>query len=139
MAALLADSMAEHYAQRIDLPECIVPVPLHRSRLRERGFNQAYELARFCSQRLGVPLAAKLCERHKPTLHQPGLKPAARRRNLRNAFSVATPAIAKPPTSVLLVDDVMTTGTTLRELAKQLRRAGTLDIHVWCIARALTD
>jgi len=133
---LLGQLMAEHIKNRyreITLPDMIIPVPLHKSRLRERGFNQAQEVARICARELNLPLETKQCQRDKDTAHQLGLSAIERRRNLRRAFnSKAFPAGAR----VALVDDVMTTGTTLNELAACLKKVGCQEIHLWCIARA---
>jgi len=133
---LFGQLMAEHLKnryQRATLPDMIIPVPLHKSRLRERGFNQAQEVARICARELDLPLETKQCQRDKHTAHQPGLSAIERRRNLRRAFSSkAFPAGAR----VALVDDVMTTGTTVAELAACLKKAGCKEVHLWCIARA---
>lgn len=115
-------------------PDLVIPVPLHVSRLRERGYNQAIELARPLAKALGVPLDASVLQRTKPTPPQTGLDAKARRRNLRGAFAIASRA-ALPP-HVALFDDVMTTGATLNEAARTLKRAGVARIDVWALARA---
>ena len=115
-------------------PDALVPVPLHAARLRERGYNQALELARPLARALGIPLRIDLLERQRATAAQTDLDAAARRRNVRGAFGVA--ATAAVPAHIALVDDVMTTGTTLRECAKTLLRAGVARVDVWVIARA---
>jgi ComF family protein len=107
---------------------------LHPGRLRERGFNQAWELARPLAHALGVPACADLIERHRATAPQTGLGAAARRRNLRGAFRVRAEA-AVPP-HVALFDDVMTTASTLAECARLLRRAGAARVDAWALARA---
>jgi ComF family protein len=115
-------------------PEVIVAVPLHVSRLRERGYNQAFELAKPLARALGIPIERDLLQRARATPAQTGLDAAARRRNLRRAFAVsATRAL---PVHVVLFDDVMTTGATLRECARTLRRAGIARVDVWALARA---
>jgi len=133
---LFGQLMAEHINDRYQgttLPDIVIPVPLHKSRLRERGFNQAQEIARICARELDLPLETKQCQRDKDTAHQLGLSAIERRRNLRRAFS----SKAFPTGSrVALVDDVMTTGTTLAELAACLKKAGCQEVHLWCIARA---
>jgi len=115
------------------LPQALLPVPLHTVRLRERGFNQALELARPLARALGIPLRDDILQRTRATAAQSELDAVERRRNLRGAFSVAKTVI---PTHVALVDDVMTTGTTLREAAKTLLHAGALRVDVWALARA---
>lgn len=104
------------------LPDLIVPVPLHRSRLRQRGYNQALELARPLAARLRVPLGHDVLVRTRDTSAQTELDRAARRRNVRGAFHLRE-AVALPD-HVALFDDVMTTGATLAECARLLKRAG---------------
>lgn len=119
-------------------PDLLVPVPLHPSRLRERGYNQALELARPLAQALRIPLAEKLLSRTKPTAAQTNLDAKARRKNLRGAFALdaAAAALAGTPAHVALIDDVMTTGATLRECARVLERAGVARVDAWVLARA---
>lgn len=115
-------------------PALLIPVPLHRARLRERGYNQALELAKPLAQALGIALRHDLLVRSKATPPQTGLDAKARRKNLRGAFALAPNAAL--PTHVVLFDDVMTTGTTLREAARVLLRAGVARVDVWALARA---
>lgn len=132
---VLADGMVDRaVADRPERPEALVPVPLHAARLRERGYNQALELARSLATAFGIPLRADLLRRLRATPPQTGLDAKTRRRNLRGAFAVAVDAV--PPDHVALVDDVMTTGATLRECARMLRRAGVTRVDVWALARA---
>lgn len=116
------------------LPQALVPVPLHAARLRERGYNQALELARPLARAFGLPLRAELLQRVRPTPAQAGLGAHARRRNLRGAFR-ATPK-GGLPAHVAVVDDVMTTGATVAQCARVLRRAGVARVDVWALARA---
>ena len=121
------------------LPTLFVPVPLHASRLRERGYNQAFELLRPLVRSLQIPLAESLLERTRATPAQANLDAGARRRNLRGAFEFHAPALqgmAPAAVHVALVDDVMTTGATLRECARVLQRAGIGRIDAWALARA---
>jgi len=133
-ARLLGELMAERVVvAELDLPELLLPVPLHASRLRQRGFNQALELARPLARKFGLPLKPGLCCRLRPTLAQTGLDARARRRNLKGVFEVA----AMPGVNhVAIVDDVMTTGSTAEMLAKALKRAGVARVDVWVCARA---
>jgi len=112
----------------------IVPVPLHRSRLRQRGYNQALELARPLAARLGVPLAHDVLVRSRDTSAQTELDRAARRRNVRGAFHLREAIVL--PDHVALFDDVMTTGATLAECARLLKRAGVRRVDAWALARA---
>lgn len=114
-------------------PEMLVPVPLHARRLRDRGYDQALELARPLGHALGVPVCTRLLGRTRATGAQSRLDAAARRRNVRGAFAV--PSGAPLPASVALVDDVMTTGATLHAAATALRGAGVARIEAWVCAR----
>jgi ComF family protein len=116
-----------------ELPHALVPVPLHRERLRERGYDQALELAKAVARRTGVPLRASALRRKRATARQSDLDLQARLGNLRGAFE---PADASLPKHVALVDDVMTTGATLRECATTLLRGGVARVDVWVAARA---
>jgi ComF family protein len=115
------------------LPECLIPVPLHPVRLRERGFNQALELARPISQQLNLPLEPHIVQRRLHTRPQSELSGTTRRLNLRHAFHLAAPV---PYRHVALIDDVVTTASTLNELARVLRQTGVKTIQIWAIARA---
>jgi ComF family protein len=132
---VLADLMIERAG--IDAPArpaLLLAVPLHESRLRQRGYNQAFELAKRLSKALDVPLDRYRLTRTRATAEQTGLDAAARRRNLRGAFAIV--AKSALPEHVALLDDVMTTGATLRECARVLRRAGVARVDVWALARA---
>jgi len=128
---LLADLMIQRLAA---LPgpagSVLVPIPLHPRRLRQRGHDQAAELARPLGRALGLP-CRRVLRRRIATAPQSELDAAARRRNLRNAFECVAPA----PEHVVLVDDVMTTGATLRAAATALRRAGARHIEARVCAR----
>jgi len=112
-------------------PAIVLPVPLHRKRLSERGYNQALEIARSLSGK-GYRLDPGCCQRHKATSAQSDLPASARKGNVRNAFSVSG---LMEGIRVLLIDDVMTTGATLNELARTLKNAGTEQVEAWVIAR----
>jgi ComF family protein len=114
------------------LPEVLIPVPLHVHRLRQRGYNQALEIARHLSRQLQIPLDTYSCQRVLDTPHQQGLSATERKRNLKQAFRVNKPLGYR---HVALIDDVMTTGTTLNILAALLRRQGVERIDNWCLAR----
>jgi ComF family protein len=134
LAPLLARRLAEKIAVRgTALPELLIPVPLHPARLRERGFNQATELARHLRRYLDIPVEHRLCRRERHTPPQSLMPPAARRLNLRGAFRVAGQL---PARHLAIIDDVMTTGHTANELAGVLRRAGAGFIEVWIVARS---
>ena len=130
LSALLSARLTTRAAP---LPSLIVPVPLHQIRLRERGFNQATELARRVGRELGIRSDHRLCTRNRDTRPQSLLSPNARRLNLRNAFSVQPKQVAG---HIAIIDDVMTTGHTSNELARVLKQAGAEQVEVWVIARA---
>jgi len=115
-------------------PAWIVPVPLHPARLRQRGYNQALELARPLAGRLGCALSVDGLFRQRATVAQTDLGAVQRRRNVRGSFAVEE-RIAWPA-HVVLLDDVMTTGATLAECARVLKRAGVHRVDVWALARA---
>ena len=116
------------------MPAALVPVPLHPDRLRERGYNQALELARPIAMAFGITLRNDILVRERSTAAQSHLDAQARHRNLRGAFAIA-PNTALPA-HIALFDDVMTTGMTLRECARTLTRAGVERVDVWAVARA---
>ena len=118
-----------------DRPQCIVPMPLHPLRLRERGFNQCAEIARHLEPRVQVPLAPRLLVRLRHTQAQSELTAAQRRVNVLGAFGVHR---QQPlPKHVALLDDVMTTGSTLAAAAQALKAAGVQRVDAWVAARAL--
>ena len=130
--ALLSQLMAEAVAP-LARPDAVVPVPLHRARLRRRGYDQALELARPLARSLDLPLRDDLLQRIRATAPQSELSAPARRRNLNDAFAVK-PGI-RLPAHVVLVDDVMTTGATLHAAAGALKRAGVQRVDAWVCAR----
>lgn len=126
---LLAASLRESGAE---LPDAIVPVPLHRQRLRKRGYNQALELARIVGRELAVPVDDRCCERVLATKPQAELEQKARHTNLRGAFRAIVDMAGR---HVAILDDVVTTASTVAELARVLRRAGCRRVDVWTLAR----
>jgi ComF family protein len=132
-ARLLGGLMADYLQKTAEFPDCIIPVPLHKNRYRERGFNQSIEIACVLSKQLNLPLDIQSCSRHRDTAHQVGLNAEQRNENIRNAFSVSPKFNAK---HVALIDDVMTTGSTVHELALALKIAGCHRVQVWVCAKA---
>lgn len=118
-------------------PDLLLPVPLHHKRLAERGYNQALEIARPLARHFRRPLEIRLLERRRATAAQMTLDAAARARNPRGAFRLDTDRLAAlgPLQSVAIIDDVMTTGATLAEIARLLVKAGVRDIRFWVVAR----
>lgn len=130
--ALLGDCLAQATSGAVP-PAALVPIPLHIARLRERGYDQALELARMLARRHALPLRTDLLHRVRATSPQSRLDAPARRRNLRAAFAVQQ--LPDLPAHVVLIDDVMTTGTTLNAAAHALRRAGVRRVDAWVCAR----
>lgn len=112
--------------------EALLPVPLHRQRQQVRGFNQSEQLARHLAQALGVPVLDRVLIRERPTEAQSTLPFDQRRRNIRNAFRQIDDL---PCRRVALVDDVITTGSTVNELARVLKRGGAERVEAWALAR----
>lgn len=131
VSRMLADALAGKIDERVDL---LIPMPISGARLRERGFNQAHEIARLVSRVTGTELAVDVCRRvgHGPP--QAMLPWQLRARNVRGAF-VCDAGLDGMRIAVL--DDVVTTGATLNEIARVLKRAGAAHVSGWCVARAL--
>ncbi|XOV87125.1 MAG: ComF family protein [Pseudomonadota bacterium] len=117
-------------------PDVLVPVPLHPSRRRSRGFNQALEISRVIAADTGIPLDPALCQRIINTPAQRLLNRQQRQKNLRGAFIASTRAAGQ---HVGLVDDVVTTGATVSEIATTLLRAGATAVSVFALARTPFD
>lgn len=137
IAKLFGEYMAEKLINKVDdstliLPQAILPVPLHTKRLRERGFNQAIELARPVAKRLQLPILTQECIRIRATEKQSLTRAGAREDNIKNAFSAE---FTQPVMHVALIDDVITTGNTISAVSKSLKKAGVQRIDVWCVAR----
>lgn len=123
-------------ARQLDVstpPDCLIPVPLHKSRYRQRGFNQAIEMAKVISKVHHIPVQLQTCIRQRNTAQQVGLSNKQRKKNIKNAFVVLKPVADQ---HIALIDDVMTTGSTANELAKVLKKAGAKQVDVWLCARA---
>jgi ComF family protein len=132
LAPLLAAILSQRLpSERVDL---VVPVPLSPGRLRSRGYNQSAEIARHLGSR--APLELFLCERSRDTAAQTDLPWSERRRNVRGAFRCARPIRGG---TVAVVDDVMTTGATLDEIASVLKQAGAARVVNWVVARTYVE
>jgi ComF family protein len=129
----IAKALARDAAQTspAPFPDVVVPVPLHERRLRHRGFNPASLLARAIAKPTTSDLVTDLLLRHRDTPTQTNLGRNARRKNVQGAFLCTR----KAPENVWLVDDVVTTGSTLEEAARCLKTAGARNVHAICIAR----
>ncbi|WP_310738723.1 ComF family protein [Piscinibacter sp. HJYY11] len=128
--------------QRTDapLPDLLLPVPLSTQRLRERGYNQAWEATRRLARGLGLPCDARLLLRVKDSPHQLDLPPDERAANVRGVFAVEPLRRAElQGRYVAIVDDVLTTGATCAELARVLKQAGARRVDAWALARTPRD
>ena len=132
LASMLIQKIQKEY-EVSDLPEYIIPVPLHPDRLKERGFNQALEIAKPIAAQLKLKIDTTHCVRSKATAAQSTLLTTDdRRKNIKNAFTVNPLFQTK---HVAIIDDVVTTGHTVRELSKSLKQIGIQKIDIWCCAR----
>lgn len=138
-ARVLGELLARAVRERGDaLPKLLLPVPLHRARFRERGFNQAMQIARFAGRSLGVPYTGGLMRRVRDTPSQTGLGKAKRQENMRGAFQIRGERAhhrLRAAGHVALIDDVITTGSTLDESMTVLLAAGVRRVDRWAVAR----
>jgi ComF family protein len=132
--ATLAGSLLNQRIQAATKPDVIIPMPLHPSRLKERGFNQANEIARMVARDSCIPLDLEACSRTRPSKPQAGLTLKERKKNLRGVFACH---VALEGKQVALLDDVMTSGASLNELAKTIKDAGAARVDCWVVARTL--
>ncbi len=133
LGQLLADKIK---SQPDDLPEQIIPVPLHNSRLQTRGYNQAVEIARPVSKALNIPVNLTSCLRNRATEPQVELPHEERQSNVKNAFEIIHQTNVK---HVAILDDVMTTGSTMNELTRILLNSGVERVDIWACTRATLD
>ena len=134
LAAAVRKTFFEHWSsEKVDL---LVPVPLHIKRLRERGFNQAYLLVMRWAKRDGVCCDGRLLRRVRWTEPQTTMNRKDRRKNVKGAFAVNRPEAVRGK-RIVLVDDVYTTGSTVNECAKVLKKAGAEEVDVLTLARAV--
>lgn len=133
-ARLLGELLGHHVRRRSNQVNLIVPVPLHRKRLMERGFNQAQELAHWVSRRSALTLRSDLCCRISDTPPLWPLSPRNRARELRDAFECRGDIAGA---RLAIVDDILTTGATASALARVLFDAGAKRVEIWAVARAV--
>lgn len=132
---LLARQLGGNIAQRVSvLPDCLVAMPLHPLRLKERGFNQSLLLAQQIARQLKIPVLPFACQRLRNTPSQSTLPLKERSKNMRKAFDCSAEIAGK---HVAVVDDVMTTGATMNELALTLLNSGAKEVSAWVVARTL--
>jgi ComF family protein len=129
----LAEPLGERLAERIPWSvDAIIPIPLHESRLAERGYNQAGLLAQAAGKQLHCPVLEDILVRERATPHQVGLNAVERRENVQGAFSIAGKVVPK----ILIIDDVCTTGSTLGAASQALREAGVECIYAATVSLA---
>jgi ComF family protein len=133
LGQLMADTLKNRWYYNKTLPDVIIPVPLHAKRLQERGFNQALEIARPISNLLQIPLDTLSCKRTRHTTAQARLVAEERHQNVKDAFIITQDFTGQ---TIALLDDVITTGQTVTELSKTLKKAGAKRIDIWAVARA---
>jgi len=132
LAAPLGRLLGARVARAGERVDFVLPVPLSAARLRARGYNQSLEIGRHAARALGAPLAAHACERSRDTPPQSALHWDERAKNVRGAFRCTVPLQGA---AIAVVDDVMTTGATLEEIAAALKRAGAARVVNWVLAR----
>jgi len=133
---LLGLLLADYLGKNAELPNLIIPVPLHTNRYKQRGFNQTHEIAKTIAKELNLAIDISCCQRIKNTPHQISLTAKQRRKNIKNAFQVTKlPKV----NHIAILDDVMTTGATANELARLLKSAGINQVDVWLCSRAKMD
>ena len=137
LAQPLGELLAAHFVAHPLPADAVLPVPLHTERLAERGFNQAEALARKVTSVTGLPLINEEFARVRATEQQARLDARSRRENMRGAFQWK--GASAPPCRILLVDDIMTTGTTMQACAEALRSAGTNHVYGLALARSRPD
>lgn len=127
-------SITDYYQEMSDA--VILPVPLHKNRIKMRGFNQSTEIARHLGPVIGIPIRQTLVQRTRETFPQAQLQSRQERfQNIRGAFSLNLPAGENAPPTVIIVDDVWTSGSTMKEIARVLKRNGVQKVLAFTIAR----
>ncbi|HIG39989.1 MAG: ComF family protein [bacterium] len=134
---VLAQVMCQEYMQRhLVLPDSWLPVPLHKNRLKSRGFNQALEIAEVLADTTHIPVESRIARRIKYTDDQKSLSAKQRARNIKNVFVIDQHLNGR---SVGIVDDVVTTASTITELSRLLLDNGATDVQIVCLARTQID
>ena len=131
LGSFLANLILDALPPNLDKTQCLIPIPMHPKRLRQRGFNQSAELTKQLSRTLSIPYSLYDCMKTTNTAPQASLNAEQRRKNLTHAFN-SNPL---PYEHVTLIDDLVTTGSTINELAKILKKNGVSRVDAWCCAR----
>lgn len=131
LSRLMHHKIRPYYQSNASKPEALICVPLHRKKMRLRGYNQSQLLTKQLSKMMRIPNISGHIKKIKSTCDQSTLPLKDRQKNMKNAFFVSK----KLPNHVAIIDDVMTTGETVKELASLLKRHGVKKVDVWCLAR----
>jgi ComF family protein len=132
LSTFFAELLLDRIKSKDKLPEALIPVPLHKKRQAQRGYNQSLELAKHLANKLDIPINASLCKRIVNTDPQSELPMKSRRKNVKNAFALNNDRM---PKHIAIVDDVITTGSTINEISRLFKSAGCERIDIWAIAR----
>lgn len=130
LSHLIIKSLSDSY----NLPECLIPVPMHPDKLKLRGFNQAALLTKQIAKTLNLPYDLHSCQKIINTVAQAQLDGEQRKKNLRGAFQMKS----NPYQHIALIDDLLTTGSTANEIARILKKSGIKKVDVWCCARTIS-
>lgn len=134
----LADFMAAMLSKQIsklnNLPEAIIPVPMHKERLRARGYNQSELMGTWLADKFSIPMLASLIEKPDKSVPQSELTGKLRRKNLKDAFSYNLSFDTEIPEHIAIIDDVITTGSTVNDVARILKKCGVKQVDVWGFA-----
>lgn len=133
LGTLLSHLMGKVIPLENDFTPCLIPIPMHKTRIRQRGFNQAAILAKLLAKQFRLPYDLKSCKKIINTAPQVSLDGSQRQKNIRDCFLVSS----IPYSHVLLIDDLLTTGSTANELARLLKKAGVVRVDVCCCARTV--
>ena len=133
LADFFCQAMLQHVPAFIEHADALIPVPVHSSRLRERGFSPAALIAKGLAHKLDIPCLYHQCKKIRRTFAQVALDKQQRKRNLRDSFHCRDFSGKK----VVIIDDLMTTGSTLKAVSQSLYQAGCTEVYAWCLARAV--
>ncbi len=133
LGKILSNFVIDNWYRYHPLPTTLIPVPLHKDRLRSRGFNQAFELSKYVTKMTAIKINNTSCIRTKNTINQASLLKHKRNINIKHAFTATT----LPYKHIAILDDVITTGGTIKSLCKAILKQNTnIIIDIWCICRA---
>lgn len=133
LSSFLSHLIFSSIKNQTEMPQCLIPVPMHPQRIRQRGFNQAAVLARTLAKKLQIPCDLFSCQKILNTEPQASLDGKQRKKNLRHAFVTQK----LPYQHIAIIDDLLTTGNTVNELAFTLKTSGVRKVDVWCCARTI--